>query len=98
METILFLSHTEADGSLPKAALEVLTAAKTLSGALAGSTLAIGLFGGEVPAQKLAGWAFGQSCHRAQSSDAALRGILKLRAPALPVRQSNGNNLSTNYR
>jgi hypothetical protein len=36
---------------------------------------------GEVLAQKLAGWAFGQSCHMAQSSDAAQRGILKLRAP-----------------
>ena len=30
METILFLAHTETDGSLGKPAFEALTAAKTL--------------------------------------------------------------------
>ena len=34
METILFLAHTEADGSLGKAALQALTAAKSLGGTL----------------------------------------------------------------
>ena len=40
METILFLAHTEADGSLGKAALEALNAAKSLGG-----TLVAGLIG-----------------------------------------------------
>ena len=48
METILFLAHTETDGTLGKAALESLTAAKTLSSSLAGSVLVIGLVGAEV--------------------------------------------------
>lgn len=50
METILFLAHTEADGTLPKVALESLGAAKTLSASLAGSTLVVGLVGPEVQA------------------------------------------------
>lgn len=50
METILFLAHTEADGSLPRAALESLGAAKTLSASLAGSTLVVGLVGADVQA------------------------------------------------
>ena len=41
METILVLAHTEADGSLGKAALETLGAAKSLSASLAGSTLVV---------------------------------------------------------
>jgi electron transfer flavoprotein alpha subunit len=45
METILFLAHTETDGSLGKPALEALGAAKALSTALAGSSLVAGLFG-----------------------------------------------------
>ena len=49
METILFLAHTEADGSLGKPALEALGAAKALSAALPGSTLAAGLFGETIP-------------------------------------------------
>ena len=48
METILFLAHTEADGSLGKAALESLNAAKTLAATLAGSTLVAGLVGADV--------------------------------------------------
>jgi electron transfer flavoprotein alpha subunit len=48
METILFLAHTEADGSLGKAALEALSAAKALASDLAGSTLIAGLVGGDV--------------------------------------------------
>jgi electron transfer flavoprotein alpha subunit len=48
METILFLAHTEADGSLAKPALEALAAAKTLALALADAKLAAGLVGGQV--------------------------------------------------
>ncbi len=47
METILFLSHTEPDGSLSKAALEALGAAVELCIDISG-TLSIGLFGGEI--------------------------------------------------
>lgn len=45
METILFLAHTEADGSLGRAALEALTAAKQLAQASGGSPLIAGLLG-----------------------------------------------------
>jgi electron transfer flavoprotein alpha subunit len=48
METILILAHTEADGTLAKAAREALHAARTLSKAIAGSTLSIGLIGDNV--------------------------------------------------
>jgi electron transfer flavoprotein alpha subunit len=48
METILFLAHTEADGTLAKAALETLGAAKTLAASLTGSTLVVGLVGPDV--------------------------------------------------
>jgi electron transfer flavoprotein alpha subunit len=48
METILFLAHTEADGSLGKAALEALGAAKTLAGALPGAHLVAGLVGEQI--------------------------------------------------
>jgi electron transfer flavoprotein alpha subunit len=50
METILLLSHTEADGSLAKSARESLHVAATLSKALAGSTLVVGLVGEDVQA------------------------------------------------
>lgn len=49
MDTIVFLAHTEADGSLSKASLEALTAAKTLAGGL-GASLCLGLFGADVAA------------------------------------------------
>ena len=48
METILFLAHTEADGSLGRAALEALGTAAGLQVALAGSTLVAGLVGQNV--------------------------------------------------
>jgi electron transfer flavoprotein alpha subunit len=48
METILFLAQTEANGSLGKAALEALSAAKALASDLAGSILIAGLVGGDV--------------------------------------------------
>jgi len=44
-ETILFLAHTEADGSLSRIALEALAAAKSLGG-----TLVAGLIGADVQA------------------------------------------------
>jgi electron transfer flavoprotein alpha subunit len=48
METILFLAHAEADGSLGRAALEALTSAKLLAAGLAGSPLIAGLVGSDV--------------------------------------------------
>lgn len=50
MENILFLAHTEPDGSLGRPALEALTAACQLHTALPGSTLTAGLFGASVQA------------------------------------------------
>jgi len=49
MDTIVFLAHTESDGSLAKASLEALTAAKSLAEGL-GAPLAVGLFGADVAA------------------------------------------------
>ncbi len=49
METILYLAHTESDGSLGKAALESLTAAKALA-EQTGGTLVAGLVGEDVQA------------------------------------------------
>jgi electron transfer flavoprotein alpha subunit len=56
METILFLGSTDADGKLPRPALEALGAARELAGAL-GATLAAGVFGAvtEPAAAQLAG-------------------------------------------
>ncbi len=48
METILFVAHTEADGSLAKPALEALTSAQSLHGALAGSKFIAALIGENV--------------------------------------------------
>jgi len=50
MEKILFLAHTEADGSLGKAALETLSAALELAGQLDGAQLTVGLMGADVQA------------------------------------------------
>jgi len=47
METILFLTHIEADGSLSKAAHEALAAAITLSRDLHGASLTVGLVGAD---------------------------------------------------
>jgi electron transfer flavoprotein alpha subunit len=49
METILFLAHVDADGTLPKVALECLTAAADLTKELQG-TLIAGLFGAKLQA------------------------------------------------
>jgi len=81
METILFLAHTEEDGSLAKSALETLSAAVDLKNKLTGSKLAVGVIGasasaaintvGECKADKffeVSGPDFGQSRY---SSDAA---------------------------
>ena len=45
METILFLAHTETDGSVAKPALEALGAAASLGESLPGSKLMVGLVG-----------------------------------------------------
>ncbi len=50
MEKILFLAHTDANGLLPKVALETLTAALEIQKGLAGSTLTVGLVGANVQA------------------------------------------------
>jgi len=50
METILYLAHTEADGTLPKPALEALSAATKLAQDRAGSTLRVGIVGRDVQA------------------------------------------------
>jgi len=48
METILFLAHPEADGTLAKSALEALGAARAFAAGLSGANLAVGLVGGEI--------------------------------------------------
>jgi len=48
METLLFLAHTEDDGSLTRAALEALTGALELHRQLPDATFAVGLIGGDV--------------------------------------------------
>ncbi|MDP1892151.1 MAG: hypothetical protein Q8K55_14755 [Gemmatimonadaceae bacterium] len=48
METILFLAHTEDDGSLSRAALEALTGAMELHRQLDAATFTVGLIGGDV--------------------------------------------------
>lgn len=50
METILFLAHTEADGSLGRAALESLTAVRQLAEALGSSSFMAGLLGSQTEA------------------------------------------------
>jgi len=50
METILFLAHTEPDGSLGKAALEAFSAAQAVHASSPGSTFAAGLIGASVQA------------------------------------------------
>lgn len=48
MEKILFIAHTQQDGTLPGAAREALAAAIDLAGKLAGSALTVGLIGQDV--------------------------------------------------
>jgi electron transfer flavoprotein alpha subunit len=48
METILFLAHTEADGTLGKAALEALGTARSLQTQISSAGLAVALVGAEV--------------------------------------------------
>ena len=50
METILYLTHTEADGTLGKASLDTLGAAVELAAALEDATLKVGLVGADVHA------------------------------------------------
>ena len=82
-ETILFLAHTEADGSLSRLAQEALAASKSLSG-----TLVVGLIGSDVQAAadsvagcgaarilSVAGEAFAES--RYSSDAAAVEALVK---------------------
>jgi len=58
METILFLAHTEDDGSLSKSAREALAAAAALRDALPGASLSVGLVAagdGQAAADSIAG-------------------------------------------
>jgi electron transfer flavoprotein alpha subunit len=50
METVLFLAHTEADGSLAGPALEALGAAKAMAGSLGGAPVIAGLVGPDIRA------------------------------------------------
>jgi electron transfer flavoprotein alpha subunit len=50
MEKILFLTHTDSAGALPKAALEVLGGAMELAKGLGGAPLIVGLVGGDLKA------------------------------------------------
>ncbi len=50
METILYVAHTQTDGTLPKIALEALGAALELSKKIAGSKLVAGIVGGNIKA------------------------------------------------
>jgi electron transfer flavoprotein alpha subunit len=47
METILFLAHTNADGTLSNTAREALSAAVDLAAKISGSTMTVGLFGSD---------------------------------------------------
>ena len=48
METLLFLAHTEPDGSLAKSGLEGLGAAKEMAGSAGEAELIVGLVGGDI--------------------------------------------------
>lgn len=50
METLLYLAHSEEDGSLSKTAFEVLSAAQDIKKDLQGTKLIVGLIGGSVTA------------------------------------------------
>lgn len=50
METILFLAHTQSDGTLPASALETLNAALEVAEKMQGATLTVGLIGENVQA------------------------------------------------
>jgi electron transfer flavoprotein alpha subunit len=96
METVLFLAHTEADGSLGKPALEALGAARALALTLGDVKLAAGLVGEQVqPAADaiaasgaarflaVAGAAFGQS--RYASDAAAIEALCKASQATLVI-------------
>lgn len=94
METILFLAHSETDGSLAKPALEALGVAASLASAPAGPKLIVGLIGENVkPAAKqigscgatrwlsVAGPMFGQS--RYGTDAAAAEAICRAAQPSI---------------
>lgn len=96
METILLLTHTDADGSLGKAALEALASAKSLASGLTGSTLLVGLVGGAVQpaanqiancgASKILGVAGADFAHSRYSTDiVAVEALAKASAATVVV-------------
>ncbi|MDJ0889894.1 MAG: FAD-binding protein [Gammaproteobacteria bacterium] len=97
METVLYLTHTESDGSLGKPALEALSAALQLAQELDGSPpLTIGLIGGEVQAaaDTLAGCGAGRflgvagaelAFSRYSSDAAAVAALVEAAQPTLVV-------------
>lgn len=96
MEKILFLAHTQDDGSLPKAALEVLTAALDMAAKLGGAPLCVGLVGGDVQpaADTIAGCGAGAffavsgvdfATSRYASDAAAVAALVKEVAPTLVI-------------
>ncbi|MBN2428224.1 MAG: electron transfer flavoprotein subunit alpha [Deltaproteobacteria bacterium] len=48
MESILFLAHSQSDGTLPKSALEALSAALEVAGKMSGGGLSVGLIGDNI--------------------------------------------------
>ncbi len=91
MEKVLFIAHTDADGNLPKAALETLTAAKATCG-----DLTVGLIGADVQAAAdsiaecgaeailgVSGDAFGAS--RYSTDAAAIEALVKQAAPEVVI-------------
>jgi electron transfer flavoprotein alpha subunit len=95
METLLFLAHTESDGSLAKPALEALGTAKSLQAALSDSILVVGLIGENVEpsgdriagcgATRFLGVSGAEFAQSRYSSDAAAVGALCQAAQATMV-------------
>jgi len=96
MEQILFLTHTEKDGALGKLALEALSGALKLTQELDGSTLTVGLVGGNVQpaAATIAGCGAGAflgvtgekfAVSRYVSDAAAFEALVRRREPSIVI-------------
>lgn len=103
METVLYLAHTEADGSLSRQALEALTAAQATASGL-NATLAAGIFGEDTGAATRQIGACGASrflsvqgqefAHPRYSSDAAAAEALAKAANATVVIAPHSSRLA----
>jgi electron transfer flavoprotein alpha subunit len=91
-DTLLYLAHTDDDGSLGKAALETLTAAVETSGAI-GSTLLVGLIGGDVQsaADSISGCGAGKICGVSGGDYAVSRYATDAAAAAALISASDAN-------